>query len=46
MQHWLGGYIDRPEILDADGYVVPPGLGAQSGALGALKLAIDAARSA
>jgi fructokinase len=45
MQHWLGGYIDRPEIHDADRYVVPPALGAQSGVLGALCLAISAARS-
>jgi fructokinase len=44
MRHWLGGYIDRPEILiHADRYVVPPALGAQSGVLGALKLAINAA---
>jgi fructokinase len=41
MQHWLGGYIDRREILsDADRYIVPPALGAQSGVLGALSLAI------
>ena len=46
MQHWLGGYIERPEILDADRYIVPPALGAQSGVLGALCLAINAARSA
>jgi fructokinase len=46
MQHWLGGYIDRPEILNADRYIVAPALGAQSGVLGALKLAINATRPA
>ncbi len=43
MRHWLGGYIDRSEILaDTDRYVVMPSLGAQAGILGALALAIDA----
>jgi len=46
MQHWLAGYVDRPEILGADRYLVPPALGAQSGVLGALKLAVSAARGA
>jgi hypothetical protein len=28
LRHWLGGYIDRPEILtDTDRYIVPPSLG-------------------
>jgi fructokinase len=41
--HWLGGYVDRPEILDAlDEYVVPPELHPQSGVLGAALLAMDA----
>jgi fructokinase len=41
--HWLGGYVDRTEILNAiDAYVVAPALGAQSGVLGAVLLAIDA----
>jgi fructokinase len=41
--HWLGGYIDRHEILaDIDHYVVPPMLGARAGVLGALALAIGA----
>jgi fructokinase len=41
--HWLGGYIDRPEILDAvDDYVVAPGLAPQSGVMGALLLAMQA----
>jgi fructokinase len=42
-QHWLGGYIDRSEILTGlDRYVVAPSLGDQSGVLGALVLAMDA----
>jgi fructokinase len=42
--HWLGGYVDRREILgDIDHYVVPPALGANAGVLGALALAIGAA---
>lgn len=42
-QHWLGGYIDRCEILNnLDSYIVPPGLGARAGVLGALCLAVDA----
>jgi fructokinase len=41
--HWLGGYIDRSEILaDADRYIVPPALGEQAGVLGALVLALRA----
>jgi fructokinase len=44
MLHWLGGYIDRSELLaDSDRYVVPPALGARAGVLGAIGLAIDAA---
>jgi fructokinase len=40
MLHWLGGYIDRSEILaHVDRYVVPAGLGARAGVLGALGLA-------
>ncbi|HWX80685.1 MAG TPA: ROK family protein [Steroidobacteraceae bacterium] len=43
MLHWLGGYMDRREILeDTDRYVTLPGLGAQAGVLGALSLAIAA----
>lgn len=42
-RHWLGGYVNRCEILGEDGrYIVPPGLGARAGVLGALCLAIDA----
>lgn len=44
MKHWLGGYVDRPDILlAADRYVVAPQLGDNAGVLGALALAIDAA---
>jgi fructokinase len=44
VQHWLGGYIDRREILiDIDRYVVAPELGDNAGVLGALALAIDTA---
>lgn len=40
MQHWLGGYLDRPQLGQGlDQYVVPPGLGTDSGILGALLLA-------
>jgi hypothetical protein len=47
LRHWLGGYINRPEILaDADRYVVAPALRSQAGILGALGLAMDAASSA
>jgi fructokinase len=42
--HWLGGYIDRSEILSGvDRYVVAPELGDRAGVLGALMLAMDAA---
>ena len=41
--HWLGGYIDRSEILShIERYIVPPALGARAGVLGALCLALDA----
>ena len=41
--HWLGGYIDRSEILsDIERYIVPPALGSRAGVLGALCLAVDA----
>jgi fructokinase len=44
LQHWLHGYIDRPQVQGAiDGYIVAPGLGAQAGVLGALALGIEAA---
>ena len=45
--HWLGGYIDRCEILsDIERYIVPPALHARAGVLGALCLALDASTSA
>jgi fructokinase len=41
--HWLGGYIDRPQVLDgADRYVVTPDLGDRAGVLGAVALAMNA----
>lgn len=44
LRHWLGGYIDRREVLaGVDGYVVAPGLGDDAGIRGALILAEDAA---
>jgi fructokinase len=44
MLHWLGGYIDRGEILDdVQHYVVPPVLGARAGVLGGIALGIAAA---
>lgn len=46
MLHWLGGYIDRSEILaESERYIVPPALGARAGVLGALCLAMDARAS-
>jgi len=45
MLHWLGGYVQRPEILaEIDHFVVPPALGSHAGVLGALSLAVDASR--
>lgn len=44
MRHWLGGYIDRNEVVtELDRYVVAPGLGDDAGVKGALALAMDAA---
>ena len=44
-QHWLGGYIDRREILtDIERFIAPPALGDRAGVLGALCLAVDAGR--
>jgi fructokinase len=45
--HWLGGYIDRTEILlGVEQYVVSAALGDRTGVLGALVLAVDAAHRA
>jgi fructokinase len=45
--HWLGGYVDRSEILcDIDRYVVAPQLGDDAGVCGALVLAMDALTAA
>jgi fructokinase len=42
--HWLGGYIDRSEILEScEHYVVPAALGERAGVLGCIALAADAA---
>jgi fructokinase len=42
--HWLGGYIDRPELLNAiHRYVQTPRLGEDAGVLGAVLLAQAAA---
>ena len=42
--HWLGGYVDRSEILcGIEQYVVAPRLGDDAGVRGALLLAMDAA---
>jgi len=39
----LGGYFSHPALDDLDTFLVPPGLGAHSGALGAIALAEEAA---
>jgi fructokinase len=42
-QTLLNGYVQAPEILEnIDAYIVPPGLGSQSGMLGAIVLAEQA----
>jgi len=42
-QGLLGGYIRHPAVLDGiDGYIVPPGLGGNSGVVGALLLGAGA----
>jgi len=46
MLHWLGGYIQRPQLGNgAAAYVVSPGLGERSGLMGAFALAESAASS-
>jgi fructokinase len=47
MLHWLGGYIERGEILEhVQRYIVPPGLGTHAGVLGGVALAMAAAAEA
>lgn len=44
LQRSLNGYVQAPEIAEGlTDYIVPPGLGAQAGPLGALALAADVA---
>lgn len=44
LRHWLHDYIDRPQLsTEIERFVVLPGLGRQSGVLGALALALDGA---
>lgn len=46
VQQMLGGYVQHTAILDAiDTYIVPPGLGTDSGVTGALLLAARAAEN-
>ena len=41
-QRFLNGYVHSPQILESiDQYIIPPGLGHQSGVLGAIALARD-----
>ena len=47
LAEYLKGYIDNPAILQSiDHYVVPPGLGNQSGVLGGIALGLAALQSA
>ena len=40
VREWLNGYVQARQVLEEDeSYIVPPGLGARSGVLGALALA-------
>ncbi len=42
---YLNGYVQSPTILDnIDTYIVPPGLGNRAGVLGAMALAMEAAK--
>ena len=42
MTRSLGGYVQLPEVMDADTYVVPPALGNNAGPLGAIVLGAQA----
>ncbi len=47
LHHWLGGYVPAlARAADLERYVVAPGLGTQSGILGALALALGAEQAA
>jgi fructokinase len=47
LRHSLNGYVQTPELgQDLARFIVPPGLGAMAGPLGALALAADAERRA
>ena len=39
---YLNGYLQTPEILDIDHYIVPASLDDDQGILGAIKLGIEA----
>jgi len=42
VQQFLNGYVHSPQLLERiDQYIIPPGLGRQSGVLGAIALAMD-----
>jgi len=42
VQQFLNGYIQSPQIIESiDQYIIPPGLGHQSGVLGAIALAMS-----
>ena len=42
-QQFLNGYVKIPQIIDdIDSYIVPPALGDNAGAIGALLLGADA----
>jgi fructokinase len=46
VQDLLKGYVEAPQILvDIQNYIVPPGLGSESGVLGAIALAYEAGSS-
>ena len=40
----LGGYINTKELEDIDNYIVPASLNDDQGIMGAVKLAMDAAK--
>jgi fructokinase len=44
MRHWLGGYLNDPQILQDD-FIVPPGLGDRAGLVGAMLLGKQAIKT-